>query len=327
MDITKTKVTKLHPLPPLRIPHLNLRDDICSTPSTDTGRHTIRYIATARTKKLYTLLGINDGGHIYANMDVKLDDLSRHSEFKKLTSIERTDFCHHLLSFLETEISDMHPKRVRRDVQIPKLKLTSKDSNLYPMAKMFDHKRKRWKNWKQSWFEKSIILTKFFLTSNCDMKSLTPKLREMDISLEHMLIYCIQHKTAPTLLKQMSHIELTLKSIRSYRYRLTPGWLKRATPYIKPALLHSLKRKETHEYLMMRKRHRPFVKELRRKIRREKKHIQKRGIKLPLIIPSSTIVTTQTPLASSATFPSSSPDPFAGVRASAGFEKDITLKK
>lgn len=316
----------LHSLPPLKIPRLNLRDDICSTPSTDTGRHTIRYIATARTKKLYALLGINDGGHIYANIDVKLDDLSRHSEFKKLTSIERTDFCHHLLSFLETEINGIMPIRTHRDVQMPKLKLTSKKSNLYPMAKMFHHSRKLWKNWKQSWFEKSIILTKFLLTSNCDMKSLTPKLREMGISLEHMLIYCIQHKTAPTLLKQMSHIELTLKSIRSYRYRLTPGWLKRATPHIKSDLLHSLRSKETQEYLRRRKRHRPFVQELRRKIRR-KRCIKKRGIKLPLVIPSPTIVTTQTPLASSATFYPSSPDPFAGIRASAGSETDITLKK
>lgn len=321
--VTEVKVPKLHPLPPLKLPHLNLRDDICSTPSTDTGRHTIRYIATARTKKLYTLLGINDGGHIYSNMDVKLDDLSRHPEFKKLTSIERTDFCHHLLSFLATEISEMLPKRTRRDVQMPKLKLTSKESNLYSMAKIFHRSRKRWKRWKQCWFEKSIILTKFLLTSNCDMKSLTSKLREMNILLEHILIYCIQHKTAPSLLKQMSHIELTLKSIRSYRYPLTPGWLKRAAPHIKPALLHSLKRKETHDYLKVRKRHRPFVRELRRKIKRKRKRNKKMGIALPLIIPSPTVITTQTPLASSVTYPPSSPDPFAGVIASAGSETAI----
>lgn len=335
MDSKPKSKPKIPLLPPLKLPHIFLHDDVCNTPSTDTGRHTIRYIATERTKKLYALLGINDGGHIYANMDIKLNDLAIHPEFKKLTSIERTDFCHHLLSFLQTEIDEIKPpSRVRRDVQMPKLKLTSKESNLYPIAKLFQKRRRQWKKWKQSWFERSIILTKFLVINNCDIKSLTPKLNEMDLSLEHILIYCIQHKTSDRILRELNHVDLTLKSIRSYRYPLTAGWLKRATPYIKPTLLHSLKKKETHKFLMERKRHHPFVKALRKKIKMRRKRSQKIGIDASLIIPLSTTITTigepvstQTPLSTSstsATFSSPTGNPYAGVVADAG---SSTLKK
>ena len=309
MDIilSKSKDSKDYYLPPIKIPYLNLRDNICNTPSTDTGRHSIKYIATARTNRLYKLLGINDEGRIYANIDAKLEDLSKDDEFKKLTDIERTDFFHHFLSYLATEISQILPKRVRRDVQIPKLKSISKYSELYNMTKMYYRSRKHWKKWKQSWFEKSIIITKFLLINNCDIKSLTSKLKDMNISLEHILIYCIQHKTSPTILKKLNHIDITLKSIRSYRYPLTPGWLKRAIPYTKPALINSLKRKEIHNYLKLRKRHRSFVKNLRKKIRQKKRN-KKLGMTLPSIDSSYISPTTSITLSS---------DPFSGIIASA----------
>ena len=192
------------------------------------------------------------------------------------------------------------------------------------------------------------------------MKSLAPKLREMDISLEHIFIYCIQHKTDERILKELKelkelkHVELTLKSIRSYRYPLTPGWLKRAAPYIKPTLFHSLKRREALTYLKARKRHRRFVKSLHRKIKRKAKHDKKRNTPLPVIVPlsisleppSPTKITTQTPLpvivplsislappsptkiTTQTPLPRSplSPDPFKGIVASAGL-KTVTLKK
>lgn len=320
MDHKVDKANKIRSLPQLKLSHLNIKNDVCSTPSTDTGRHTIRYVATARTKNLYNLLNINDGGDIYTNIDVKLDNLSKHPDFKKLTSIERTDLCHHLLSVLSRDIDDLSPVRVRRDAQMPKLKYTSKSSNLYPLAKSFYKGRRRWKKWKHSWFKKSIILTKFILVNNCDIESLAPKLEEMNIRLDHILIYCIQHKTEPALLKKLDHIDLTLKSIRSYRYPITPGWLKRAAPYIKPSLYHSLYKKETHEFLRKRKRHRAFIKDLEKSIRRKKKRSKKSGIKLPLVKSMSTL----TPKPKQTPLPSDPSHPFFGVKASAGSN---TLKK
>lgn len=275
MDI---KESKTNLLPPLKVPYINLKKSVCDTPSTDTGRYTIRYIATARTKKLYKLLGINEEGNIYNNLDAKLDLLLNDLEYKKLTQIEKTDFCQHLLSFLQTNISDIRKKRIRRDVQIPKLKLTSKKSNLYSIALTHHNLRKKWKRWKQIWFEKYIILTKFLLLSNCDIKILAPKLEEMNIKLEHLLIYCIQHKTSLSLLQNIKHINITLKSIRSYRYELTPGWLKRATPYIDPSIISALKSKRIQDYLKVRKRHRKFVKNIRRKIKRKKRRSPFSGV-------------------------------------------------
>lgn len=276
-------------LDPLTIPKLELtklpsirekRVSLATTASSLTGREIIKFVATARTNKLYDLIGLNksdDKNSIYQNLDDRIKLLSDHEQYKSLTSVEKTDFLHHLLTYLHTEIERFKPPRVRRDVQKPRYKTANLALCWHKEARAYYFGRKKWKRWKTSHFEKGLLLTKFMITTGVDFISLKHYLDKMDIKLEHILIYFIQNKTDSVILNKMNTIKITPKCIRSYRGKLTANWLMRAKPYIEHTLFKSLKRKAMHSYLAKKKRHCEFVKTIKSKVKRDRERRRMRA--------------------------------------------------
>lgn len=204
-----------------------------SSGDTDTSRSfkepKTLFVATARTRKFYTLLSVEET-ECSRNLVEKLSDMSSDPEFLDLSSDEHLDFCIHLLMHLQKTDLKEAPERIRKGGVFDKrLDADSK--------RKFKKKRMMYKKWKRRWFKRMRAVSIFISLHCIDIERVLPLLRDVGGRLDHALIWLIQHyrkhvSYETALRRILPYTHLTLKSILSYKGNFAKPWYKRALRFV-----------------------------------------------------------------------------------------------
>jgi len=205
-----------------------------SAGDTDTARSFTKdpktlFVATARTRKFYSLLSVKET-ECSRNLVEKLSEMSSDPEFLALSSDEHLDFCIHLLMHLQkTDLKDA-PKHIRRaEIYDERLDDNSK--------RKVKKKRRVYKRWKNGWFKRMRAVSIFISLHCVDIERVLPLLRDIEGRLDHALIWLIQHyrkhaSYEAALRRILPYTPLTLKSILSYKGYFAKPWYRRALRFV-----------------------------------------------------------------------------------------------